>query len=298
MIEVDGLRKTYGPVTAVDHVTFTAPAGQVTGFLGANGAGKSTTLRMLLGLARPDKGTAVIGGLSYAELRSPLSVVGAVLDPRFHPGRTARNHLRALTAAAGIREARVEEVLGQVGLSADAERRVGGYSTGMRQRLGIAAALLGDPQVFVLDEPSNGLDPPGIAWLRTMIRSWADEGRTVLVSSHVLAEIAQVIDRVAIIDRGRIVREGTLEEVAPSATGVRVRTPQLVRFAEVVRAAGWRSVASRGGVLEVSGASTTEIGQLAAGAGIELHELAPAARGERLEAVFLESTTATAEVNR
>jgi ABC-2 type transport system ATP-binding protein len=221
-VAVDRLTKRYGAITAVDDLSFTVPAGSVTGFIGPNGAGKSTTLRALLGLTRPTAGRATFDGLPYAELADPARTVGAVLehDP-FHPGRSGRDHLRVLATASGVPPARVDEVLGLVGL-ADAARRgsrsasrvpVGGYSLGMRRRLGLAAALLGDPEVLLLDEPANGLDPWGMRWLRDLLRGHADRGATVLVSSHVLAEVALIADRVVVVDRGRLLAAGPVEEL-------------------------------------------------------------------------------------
>jgi ABC-2 type transport system ATP-binding protein len=212
-IEVRGLTKRFGRVTAVRELTFTAPAGQVTGFLGPNGSGKTTTLRSLLGLVRPDAGTALIGGVPYRELARPRWTAGALLEATgFHPGRRARDHLRVLAAAGGVPGQRVDEVLGQVGLASAGQRRVREFSLGMRQRLGLAAALLGDPRVLLLDEPANGLDPVGIAWLRGLLRGLAGEGRTVLVASHVLAEIAQTADQVVIVSAGQLRFAGPLSE--------------------------------------------------------------------------------------
>jgi ABC-2 type transport system ATP-binding protein len=220
-ITVTGLTKRYGPVTAVDGLTFTVEPGQVTGFLGPNGAGKTTTLRMLLGLVSPTAGSALIGGRRYADLRAPRQAVGAVLEATgFHPGRTGRDHLRVLAEASGIPAARVAAVLGRVGLDDAADRRVRGYSLGMRQRLGLAAALLGDPRVLVLDEPANGLDPAGMAELRDVLRGLAAGGRTILMSSHVLSEVAQTVDRVIIITGGTLRFAGPLGEL----TGVRGET--------------------------------------------------------------------------
>jgi ABC-2 type transport system ATP-binding protein len=220
-ITVTGLTKRYGPVTAVDGLTFTVEPGQVTGFLGPNGAGKTTTLRMLLGLVSPTAGSALIGGRRYADLRAPRQAVGAVLEATgFHPGRTGRDHLRVLAEASGIPAARVAAVLGRVGLDDAADRRVRGYSLGMRQRLGLAAALLGDPRVLVLDEPANGLDPAGMAELRDVLRGLAAGGRTILMSSHVLSEVAQTVDRVIIITSGTLRFAGPLGEL----TGVRGET--------------------------------------------------------------------------
>src|SRR5215510_1500565 len=213
-VEVRGLTKSFGRVTAVRGMSFTAPAGKVTGFLGPNGSGKTTTLRAVLGLVRPDAGAALIGGVPYGRLARPRRTVGALLEAGgFHPGRRARDHLRVLADAAGIPETRVDEVLGQVGLAAAAGRRVREFSLGMRQRLGLAGALLGDPQVLVLDEPANGLDPEGVHWLRGFLRAFADRGGTVIVSSHLLAEVAQTVDDVVIIARGRLVAQAPLAEL-------------------------------------------------------------------------------------
>jgi ABC-2 type transport system ATP-binding protein len=217
-IEVHGLTKRYGRITAVDDLSFTLSSGRVTGFVGRNGAGKTTTLRTLLGLTRPTAGTATIGGQPYAALTDPLRQVGALIDPgAFHPGRTGRNALRVIARPAGIPDARVDEVLGLVDLSGAARRRVRGYSLGMRQRLGLAAALLGDPAVLVLDEPANGLDPDGVRWLRALLRGLGTQGRTVLVSSHLLAELAQTVDDVVVIDRGRLVAHTSIAALGGDA---------------------------------------------------------------------------------
>ena len=219
-IELHGLTKRYGAVTAVQDLTFSPAPGRVTGFVGANGAGKSTTLRMLLGLTRPTAGSATIDGVPYAQLVEPIRAVGALVDPAvFHPGRTGRNALRVHARAARIPVARVDEVLGTVGLADAAGRRVGGYSLGMRQRLALAAALLGDPAALVLDEPANGLDPHGVHWLRGLVRSLAAEGRTVLLSSHLLAELAQTADDVVLIDHGRLVAHSSMQALVDSAGG-------------------------------------------------------------------------------
>ena len=220
-LEMRGLTKTFGPVTAVREVSFRAPAGQVTGLLGPNGSGKTTTLRATLGLVRPTAGTALIGGLPYRNLPRPRRIVGAMLEATgFHPGRRARDHLRVLAAAADVPDQRVGEVLDQVGLAEAAGRRVRGFSLGMKQRLGLAAALLGDPQVLLLDEPANGLDPAGIAWLRGLLRGLADEGRTILVASHVLGEVAQTADRVVIVSSGRVRFAGPLDELGGTGTAL------------------------------------------------------------------------------
>lgn len=221
MIEIKGLTKVFGSTRAVEDVTFTAPTGAVTGFLGPNGAGKTSTLRILLGLSRPDQGVALVNGVTYTELDSPRRTVGAVLDSMgYHPGRSGLDHLRIVATAAGIGRKRISEVLGLVDLESASTRPVGGYSQGMRQRLALATALLGDPPVLVLDEPSNGLDPAGMAWLRDLISEWARQGRTVLFSSHVLNEVEMVADHVVIINRGKVVREGAMSELlGESATG-------------------------------------------------------------------------------
>ena len=220
-IAVQGLSKTFGRVPAVEDLTFTVPAGRVTGFLGPNGAGKTTTLRMVLGLIRPSAGEALIGGRRYDQLARPRQAVGAVLEASgFHPGRRGRDHLRVVAKDAGIPVRRVDEVLDLVGLTEAAGRRVRGFSLGMRQRLGLATALLGDPRVLVLDEPGNGLDPAGLAWLRGQLRELASEGRTVVVSSHVLAEVAQTVDHVVVVHRGRLRYDGPLRELSDTAGGL------------------------------------------------------------------------------
>ena len=220
-VEVRGLTKTFGRVTAVDQMSFTAPAGKVTGFLGPNGSGKTTTLRMVLGLVRPDAGEALIGGVPYHRLHEPRRAVGALLEATgFHPGRRARDHLRVLADAAQIPGRRVDEVLDQVDLTSAARRRVREFSLGMRQRLGLAAALLGDPRVLLLDEPANGLDPAGIAWLRGLLRGLADEGRTVLVASHVLSEVAQTADHVVIVSEGQLRFAGPLGDIGATNTAL------------------------------------------------------------------------------
>jgi len=213
-VEVRGLTKTFGPVSAVRDMSFTAPAGKVTGFLGPNGSGKTTTLRMILGLVRPTSGEALIGGVRYDRLTQPRRSVGALLEATgFHPGRSARDHLRVIAAANGLPDRRVDEVLGQVDLAWNASRRVRQFSLGMRQRLGLAAALLGDPEVLLLDEPANGLDPAGVAWLRGLQRRLASEGRTIVVASHVLSEVAQTVDHVVIVSEGQLRFAGPLREI-------------------------------------------------------------------------------------
>jgi ABC-2 type transport system ATP-binding protein len=291
MIEITGVTKTYGATRAVDGVTFSAPSGMVTGFLGPNGAGKTTTLRILLGLARPDDGTALIDGSRYVDLRSPHRTVGAVLDSTgFHPGRTGRNQLRVLARAAGIPRVRVDEVLAFVELSDAADRRVGGYSHGMRQRLALAGAILADPPVLALDEPATGLDPAGMAWLRRLLGGWSAQGRTVLFSSHVLAEVEMVADRVVIIDRGHVVRDAAISELTSTEPGVVVRTPEVARLGEIAAAAGWRVRRDGRERLVIQGASSAEVGEAAARSAIVLTELGSEASTKRLEDLFLELT--------
>ena len=289
-INVKGLTKRFGDVLAVDQLDFQVDPGTVLGFLGPNGAGKTTTLRMLLGLVTPTAGTATIAGRPYRELADPARRVGAVLEASgFHPGRSARDHLRILATAAGLDPRRVDEVLEQTGLAAAGRRRVGGFSLGMRQRLGLAAALLGDPEVLILDEPANGLDPEGVHWLRGLVRGLADQGRTVLVSSHVLAEVAQTVDQVVIIDRGRLVAQSTLAALTAGADRtVRVRTPQPEALRDLLVARGASVTLDGPGQLVVGGATTEQVGQAAAAGGVVLHEM----RFERsnLEDVFLELT--------
>ena len=232
MIQIRGLVKRFGPVTAVDDLSFDVQPGTVTGFLGPNGAGKTTTLRILLGLVAPDAGTATIKGFPYRQLPEPLHQAGAVLEASsFHPGRTARAHLRIQALAAAADPSRIEDVLDLVGLAGAADRRVGGFSLGMRQRLGLAAALLADPELLILDEPANGLDPEGIRWLRGLLRGFAAEGGTVLVSSHLLAEAAQTVDDVVIVDQGRLVAQGPVAELTAGGAGLEDAFFQLTREA-------------------------------------------------------------------
>jgi len=289
-ITVQGLTKRFDDVLAVDRLDLAIGEGTVAGFLGPNGAGKTTTLRMLLGLVAPDAGTATIGGRPYRELPDPVRRVGAVLEAGgFHPGRSARDHLRVMATAARLAPGRVEEVLEQTGLAGAARRRVGGFSLGMRQRLGLAAALLGDPEVLVLDEPANGLDPEGVHWLRGLVRGLADQGRTVLVSSHLLAEVAQTVDQVVIIDKGRLVTQSTLAALTAGADRtVRVRTPEPEALRDLLVARGATVTVDGPDRLIVGGVTTEQVGQAAAAGGVVLHEM----RFERsnLEDVFLELT--------
>jgi len=287
-IDIVGLTKHFGSVAAVDDVSFSVAPGEVTGFLGPNGAGKTTTLRCLLGLVKPSSGTATIGGAPYAALERPLQSVGSVLESSsFHPGRSALRHLEVLALASGVPRGRAREVLDLVGLSAYVDRRVGGFSLGMKQRLGLASALLGDPGVLILDEPSNGLDPAGIAWLRHFLRTFAAEGRTVLVSSHVLGEVQQTVDQVVVLARGRLVRTGALADLAGGPPVVRVETPTPEALLDALAAAGLTAETAEGALL-VTGATAGQVGHVAFGAGVELHGLA--AEASDLEKVFLELT--------
>ena len=293
-ISVSHLSKRFGSVIAIDDLTFSVEPGQVCGFLGPNGAGKTTTLRCLLGLVKPTAGTTTIGGSSYADLPAPLGTVGAMLDAgSFHPGRTARNHLRVLCASAGLDDARAEIVLELVGLADARNRRVAGFSTGMRQRLGLAAALLGDPHVLVLDEPATGLDPAGINWLRELLRYLAhDEHKTVLLSSHLLAEMEHTADRIVIVSQGHLVREGSLEDlVGHAAAVVRVRSPHTDALAAVLTERGYR-FDHTDGALVVSGVRSDDIGHLAFVHGLEVDELT--IMHEDLEDVFLQLTNPSA----
>ena len=290
-ITIDGLTKRFGRVVAVDDLSFEVDQGTVVGFLGPNGAGKTTTLRTLLGLVTPTAGSARIDGTPYRELADPIRHVGAVLEASgFHPGRSARNHLRVVATAAGLPLARVDAVLDQVGLTQTAHRRVGGFSLGMRQRLGLATALLGDPRILILDEPANGLDPEGVHWLRGFLRQLADQGRTVLVSSHVLAEVAQTVDQVVIIAAGRLVTQSTLADLtARTDQLVRVRTPQAETLKALLAAQGVQASPDGADQLVATAATTEAVGKAAAAAGIVIYEM----RAERsnLEDVFLQLTS-------
>jgi ABC-2 type transport system ATP-binding protein len=291
-VEVSGLSKSFGSVRAVDNLSFTVEPRSVTGFLGPNGAGKTTTLRMLLGLETPDGGKATFDGKRYAELAEPVRTVGAVLETAFHPARTGRNHLRVYCRAAGLPTSRADEVLALVGLTDAAKRRAGGYSLGIRQRLALATALLGDPPVLVLDEPANGLDPEGIQWLRGFLQHLAHtEGRTILVSSHLLAEMEQTTDRVVIIGAGKLVREGSIAELRAGADGagtVIARSPEVHRLAELLRADGHPVQNEDGDSLTVNGIATADVGRYAFGAHIELHELRSLSTG--LEEIYFRLT--------
>ena len=289
MIQVESLTKRFGETLAVDDLSFRVEPARVTGFLGPNGAGKTTTMRAVLGLVRPSSGSATVLGRPFRELDEPARRVGAVLEATaFHPGRSGRNHLRVLATEAGIPGARVDEVLQLVELQDVARRRAGGYSLGMRQRLALAAALLGDPDVLVLDEPANGLDPAGVRWLRDLLRQRADGGRTIFVSSHILSEVEVIADEIVIIHHGKFVASGTTQElVARASGGVRVRSPEAQRLRELLAARG-AEVADADGSLLVTGLAQEAIGELAAANGVVLHELA--AERASLEQAFFELT--------
>ena len=296
-IFLDRITKRYGAVTAVEGLTFGAAAGRVTGFLGPNGAGKTTALRVLLGLAEPTEGTATVLGGRYGNLGHPAHTVGALLDANtFHPWRSARNHLRATAAAAGIGRDRVDEVIREVGLEQAAGRRVGGYSLGMRQRLGLAGALLGDPQILVLDEPTNGLDPEGIRWLRDFLRRYAARGRTVLVSSHNLAEVELTVDDVVIIAHGRLRARCTLEELRARSGGtVEVRTTHAAELRGRLAALQIEATETGDDGLLISGAAPETIGEVAALGGIPLSAMAT--RASDLESLFFELTATPSGVD-
>ncbi|MGS2613601.1 ABC transporter ATP-binding protein [Micromonospora sp. LZ34] len=297
-IMVSGLTKQYKNVTAVNDLSFTVEPGRVTGFLGPNGAGKTTTLRMLLNLVTPTAGVATIGGRRYADLTDPLRHVGAVLEASSaHKGRTGINHLRVICAAAGLPTSRADEALALVGLTPAAKRKFKGYSLGMKQRLGIAAAMLGDPRVLILDEPANGLDPEGIRWMRGFLKGLAQQGRTVLVSSHLLSEMQLLADDVVIIAAGQLVRQGPVDQVIGSmAQGVRVRvrTPQAEALTTALKAEPATVDVDEHGTLLVGGVDAPTVGRIALAAGVELHELTT----ERpdLERVFLELTAGKADI--
>jgi ABC-2 type transport system ATP-binding protein len=307
MIEVRDLTKRYGEKLAVDNLSFTVEAGRVTGFLGPNGAGKSTTMRLILGLDYPESGTATINGLPYHDLANPLTTVGALLEAKsVHPGRSARNHLLFLAQSQGLPRTRVDEVLDLVGLREVANQRAGSFSLGMSQRLGIAAALLGDPQVLLLDEPVNGLDPEGVLWIRNLMKQLASEGRTILVSSHLMNEMAVTADYLIVIGRGRLITESTTDEVISRSAdkSVRVRSPERERLTQLITEAGGKVTAGgppRPGdpangngaeLLTVTGLEAARIGEIAAAKAVVLHELTPMAS---LEEAFMELTSGSLE---
>ena len=296
MIEVRGLTRRYGDVLAVDDLDFTVEPGKVTGFLGPNGAGKSTTMRIVLGLDRPTSGTALVNGRSCAALAEPLREVGALLDPgSAHPGRTGRGHLRVAARTNGIPQRRVDEVIDQVGLGRAARRRIKGYSLGMRQRLGIAAALLGDPRVLLFDEPVNGLDLDGVRWIRGLLRRLADEGRTVLVSSHLLSEVEQVADRLVVIGRGRLIADATTEQILDGLGNVRVRvrTAEPDRLLAALRERGLEAHRVDARELRVEGSTAEEVGELVHALHIPLHHLSEVRN--TLEDAYVELTDSSVE---
>jgi ABC-2 type transport system ATP-binding protein len=296
MIEASGLSKRYGDRLAVDQLSFTVKPGQVTGFLGPNGAGKSTTMRMILALDAPTAGRVTIDGKRYDELANPMRVVGALLDAKaVHGGRTAAKHLLCLAQTNNLPAKRVPQVLELVGLSAVANKRIGGFSLGMCQRLGIAAALLGDPQVLMFDEPVNGLDPEGILWIRNLMRALAAEGRTIFVSSHLMSEMENTADHLIVIGQGKLIADCGVDEFIArnSELAVRVRTPEAARLAELVSAHGGRSRPDGDNAVLVTGLPTDRLGDLAFDNGIRLHELAPVQAS--LEQAFMELTRDSVE---
>jgi len=291
MIETQGLTKRYGTTTAVDHMSFTVQPGLVTGFLGPNGAGKSTTMRMIVGLDSPTDGKVTVNGRRYSEHRAPLHEVGALLDAKaVHTGRTARNHLLAMAATHGIATKRVDEVVEMTGLATVADKRVGGFSLGMGQRLGIASALLGDPQTLILDEPVNGLDPEGVLWVRNLTKYLASQGRTVFLSSHLMSEMALTADHLIVVGRGRVLADAPVSDVIAGAHGskVRVRSPRADDLEELLRRSGAGVTATEAGLLEVTGSTAAQIGDAAAAARLPLHELTTV--GSSLEDAYLQLT--------
>jgi ABC-2 type transport system ATP-binding protein len=293
-VEVHDLTKRFGNLTAVDNLSFSVEPGRITGFLGPNGAGKTTTLRMLLGLVRPTSGSATIGGRSYDHLRTPQRVVGAALEAtNFHPGRSGRDHLRVMADTAHIDNRRVDEMLELVGIPAAARQRAGGYSMGMRQRLALAGALLGDPQVLLLDEPANGLDPEGIRWLRMLLRHLSSQGKTILISSHMLAEVEQTVDDVVIIANGKLIRQGAIGDL-PTEHISTVRTSEPQRLVQALTASGLEATAVDG-TIQVVGRDLVRIGDIALSAGLPIHELR--ANENDLEKLFFELTSAEGNRN-
>ena len=291
MIEANGLTKDYGEKRAVDGLTFTVKPGIVTGFLGPNGSGKSTTMRMIIGLDRPTAGTVTVNGKSYRDFPAPLHEVGALLEARaVHTGRSAYYHLLALAQTHGVPKARVTEVIDRVGLHEVARKRVGKFSLGMGQRLGIAAALLADPEILMLDEPANGLDPEGIQWIRNMLKEFAAEGRTVFVSSHVMSEMALIAEHLIVIGRGRLIADVDVDEFVRGASrnAVHVRSPQAAELAALLAGPGVSVEPGKDGELEVTGLSSEQVGEVAAAHGIVLHELSPVRAS--LEEAFMDVT--------
>ncbi|MCL2802540.1 MAG: ATP-binding cassette domain-containing protein [Micrococcales bacterium] len=296
MIQTEALTKVFGSNVAVDHLSVTVFPGLVTGFLGPNGAGKSTTMRLMVGLDRATSGRALVNGQAYRKLRDPLAQVGVLLDAKaVHPGRSARSHLRAMAATQGIGRRRVEEMIELTGLGSVASRRVGKFSLGMHQRLGIAAALLGDPAVLILDEPVNGLDPEGVAWVRQLARGMAAQGRTVLISSHLMSEMAQTADRVIIIGRGRLIADTSVADLIARTSGQTslVRSPQASQLFEALTRQGAKVKTQAEGTLIVDGWPTAAIGDLAAAEGLTLHQLT--SQTSTLEAAYMEITRGAVE---
>jgi ABC-2 type transport system ATP-binding protein len=295
MIEVRELTKRFGRTLAVDGLTFTVKPGHVTGFLGPNGAGKSTTMRAVLGLDLPDAGTTLVTGRRYESIQHPMHHVGALLDANaVHGGRTAYSHLRCLARSNGIGRTRVTEVLEQVGLAGVAGKRVGGFSLGMKQRLGIAAALLGDPEVLLFDEPVNGLDPEGIRWIRELMRDLADDGRTVLISSHLMSEMALTADLVVVIGRGRLIAETSVADLAAQfRRDILVRTPRAAELSDVLTSAGATVLAEPDGGFSVTGLDAAGIADVALRSQIPVHELTP--RSASLEDAYMQLTESSVE---
>jgi ABC-2 type transport system ATP-binding protein len=296
MIEAIGLSKRYAATLAVDDLSFTVPPGQVTGFLGPNGAGKSTTMRLILGLDAPTAGAVTVNGRPYRGYRRPLLEVGALLEAKtVHGGRSAYNHLTCLALSNGISRSRAEQVLDQVGLRAVARKRAGGFSLGMGQRLGIAAALLGDPKVLMFDEPVNGLDPEGVLWIRNLLKSLAAEGRTVFISSHLMSEMALTADRLIIIGRGRLIADTTIEDLLQGAAGnhIRVRSPEAGELARLLTAHGANVVPQGGDTLRITGATSDAVGEIARSNGLTLQELS--AHQVSLEDRYMELTNGSAD---
>ncbi|SDG15971.1 ABC transporter ATP-binding protein [Microbacterium sp. 77mftsu3.1] len=296
MIVAEGLTKRYGDKTAVDGVNFTVQSGKVTGFLGPNGAGKSTTMRMIVGLDKPTAGRVTLDGRDYRSLRSPLTEVGILLDAKaVHTGRSARNHLLAMAATHGIPRSRVDEVIEITGLQSVAKRRAGKFSLGMGQRLGIAAALLGDPQTLILDEPVNGLDPEGVRWVRQFVRAQAASGRTVLLSSHLMSEMSLTADHVIVLGRGRVLADASISDLVAAWTrsAVSVRSPRAAELAQLVAGTGITVTSSEPGLLDIAGATAAAVGEIAAQHGIALHELTP--RSGSLEDAYLALTEGSVE---
>ena len=293
-VEVRALTKRFGTLTAVDNLSFSVEPGRITGFLGPNGAGKTTTLRMLLGLVRPTSGSATIGGASYSHLKTPQHVVGSALEAtNFHPGRSGRDHLRVLADTAGVGTKRVDEMLELVGIPAAAKQRAGGYSMGMRQRLALAGALLGDPQVLLLDEPANGLDPEGIRWLRMLLRHLSSQGKTILISSHMLSEVEQTVDDVVIIANGKLIRQGAIGDL-PTEHVSTVRTSETQLLIQALTTSGLHATEVDGSI-QVIGRDLVQIGDIAFRAGLPIHELR--ANENDLEKLFFELTSAEANRN-